>query len=548
VLLVCSSPNWESAEPAAWAVATSREAIIRPLAEGLRITREAADAAAATLGISRSLLYRLVARFRARPQTSTLLPRKRGLRLQTPLLAPPLEQLIGEAIAEVYLQPERPRISYLMTVIAARCHERGLSAPSFRTIKRRLDHIDPKTLARRRLGARIARERFGPVQESTLSPDLPLEVVQIDHTPVDIVIVDEQSRQPIGRPWLTLAIDVASRVVLGLSVSLDAPSTVSVALVLTHAVLPKELWLADRELDVPWPVFGIPDTLHVDNGREFHSLALTRGAEEYGIRVTFRPPARPYFGGHIERLIGTVMGAVHLLPGTTFSNVAEKGDYNAEARAALTLPELERWLALEIAGVYHQSVHTALGTSPLAAWRAGLARRAAAPRQPTDRQTFFLDFLPGERRLVRRDGIQLFRLHYWDNVLSPWAGRSREPMLVKYNPRNLSRIYLRDAHGAYWPIPYRRLGQPAISLWEHRAAMTRLQAAGHRAIDDTLIFKSVEEQRAIVDSARRTTTQQRRALARRPRDAAALGPPLRTDPRDEPDYSHLPPYPVEEWE
>jgi putative transposase len=211
------------------------------------------------------------------------------------------------------------------------------------------------------------------------------------------------------------------------------------------------------------------------------------------------------------------------------------------------LSELERWLTLEIAGVYHHAVHTALGTSPLTAWQTGLARRPAAPRQPADRQTFFLDFLPGERRLVRRDGIQLFRLHYWDNVLSPWAGRSRERMLVKYNPRNLSRIFLRDAYGIYWPIPYRRLEQPAISLWEHRAAMTRLQAAGHRAIDDTLIFKSVQEQRTLVDTARTTTVRQRRALARRPRETEA--PAMSPDPAplDEPDYTDLPPYPVEEW-
>jgi hypothetical protein len=42
-----------------------------------------------------------------------------------------------------------------------------------------------------------------------------------------------------------------------------------VALVLTHAVLPKDLWLADSQVAVPWPVFGIPDALHVDNGAEF---------------------------------------------------------------------------------------------------------------------------------------------------------------------------------------------------------------------------------------------------------------------------------------
>jgi putative transposase len=82
---------------------------------------------------------------------------------------------------------------------------------------------------------------------------------------------------------------------------------------------------------------------------------------------------RPHFGGHIERLIGTMMGAVHLLPGTTFSSVDQRGAYESEKHALLTLPELERWLALQIAGVYHLSVHSALGKTPMAAWQAGIA-------------------------------------------------------------------------------------------------------------------------------------------------------------------------------
>ena len=52
------------------------------------------------------------------------------------------------------------------------------------------------------------------------------------------------------------------------------------------------------------------------------------------------------------------MHRIHLIPGTTFSNVAEKGGYDSEGRAVMTLKELERWLALEILGVYHKSVHT----------------------------------------------------------------------------------------------------------------------------------------------------------------------------------------------
>jgi putative transposase len=121
----------------------------------------------------------------------------------------------------------------------------------------------------------------------------------------------------------------------------------------------------------------------------FHSRALVRGAQEYGIQIDYRPPGTPHFGGHIERLIGTTMGAVHLLPGTTFSNVAEKGAYSSEKTSALTLVELERWLALQVGGVYHQSVHASLLKPPVAAWEDGLARRRKALRKPEDPQQFF---------------------------------------------------------------------------------------------------------------------------------------------------------------
>jgi putative transposase len=75
-----------------------------------------------------------------------------------------------------------------------------------------------------------------------------MDVLQIDHTQVDVIAVDEQKRLPIGRPWLTLAIDVRTRMVAGFHVSLWSPSTLSLSLVLSQAVLPKTSWLADREL------------------------------------------------------------------------------------------------------------------------------------------------------------------------------------------------------------------------------------------------------------------------------------------------------------
>jgi len=299
----------------------------------------------------------------------------------------------------------RPSFAALMRRIVQDCQRCNLPAPNYRTVKRRLSTYDPMVLVRGRLGAKAAREAFQPVQVNR-QPTVPFRLVQIDHSPVDLIVVDDRDRLPIGPPWLTLAIDVATRMVAGFYLSLNAPSVISVALVLTHCVLPKDRWLSERGLDsVQWPVYGLPDEIHLDNGKEFHSHALLRGAQEYGIELSYRPSRQPHFGGHIERLIGTTMGAVHLLPGTTFSNVREKGSYDSAAEAAMTIAELECWLALEVAR-YHLSVHSALRVPPMVEWERGIRTRGPL-RQVSDAKLFFCNFLPSERRLIRRDGYSI---------------------------------------------------------------------------------------------------------------------------------------------
>ncbi len=67
--------------------------------------------------------------------------------------------------------------------------------------------------------------------------------------------------------------------------------------------------------------------------------------------------------------------------------------------------------------------------------------------------------------------------------------------MVKYDPRNLSRIYFRDEGGHYWPIPYLDLGLPPISLWELQEARRRLAEEGRRAVDEKTIFQAIREQR-----------------------------------------------------
>jgi putative transposase len=174
--------------------------VIRPLSDQPELTAGLVATASAELGISRSLVYRLVAKFRKRPQVSSLLPGKRGRKATACALSVAAEAVVREAIANVYLQREKPRLSDLLKEIQQQCQRKGLRVPNFRTVKRRVDAIDAKEHVRKRAGAKAASDRFRPTRVLSTSDLLPLERVQIDHTLVDVVVVDEGDRLPIGRP------------------------------------------------------------------------------------------------------------------------------------------------------------------------------------------------------------------------------------------------------------------------------------------------------------------------------------------------------------
>lgn len=513
-----TAPELLSVKPTQWDRALRYLSVVRRLSESSTRTRSEVAAAAAELGCGVIHLYALLGRYRADPRLTSLLPHRCGPRPGGSLLSAEVDAVIDDAIQAVFLTRQQPKVSDLLTEIRRRCHASQLKPPGRWAVTARLLAKPQSEVVARRLGRKAARDRFSPVVGS-LEPKWPLSLVQIDHTLVDVIVVDSAARAPIRRPWLTLAIDVYSRCVVGFHLSLEPPSATSVALCIAHAVLSKLPWLSERKIEAEWAMEGLIEHIHLDNAKEFHSEALRRGCEQYGIGIEYRPVRTPHYGGHIERLIGTMMGKVHLLPGTTFSSVSAKGDYDSEKNAAVTLDELEGWLVHAITGVYHCEVHRALGTTPLAAWQRGISGDATTlgrgkPIAVSDPHRFLIDFLPIERRLIRREGISLHSVSYWSDVLRAWVGVP-EKMIVRYDPRNLSRIYLLGPDGRYYDIPYRDVRRPPITLWEQRLALKRLHEEGRSHVDEGAIFRTIETMRRIADEAVTATKTIRRQQERR---------------------------------
>lgn len=503
-----------------WREARRRAEVVRPLAERPHCSRSAARAAATELGLSERQIYTLVRRCReADGELTALLPARSGGGRGRSRLPAGLEAVIRTVVDELYLTPQRNTAAVVVREIQARCRRERLPAPSPSTIRRRLAALP--LVAHRRRGEELPRTR--PVHGSSPAIRDPLDLVQMDHTPVDLILVDPVDRAPIGRPWLTVAIDVYSRCIAGFHLTLEPPSATSVGLCLTHVAADKAPWLELRGIEASWPVAGKPRRIGVDNGAEFHAAAFERGCEQHGIAIDWRPPGRPHFGGIVERVIGTLMRLVHALPGTTFSSVGARGAYDSDKAACLTLEELERWLAVAIAKYYHLRPHEGLeGEAPLRRYEAGVKALTAAGRgvpAPRDARAFLIDFLPLARRSLRRDGITIDHITYFSNALKPWIqGRERRPdrLVIRRDPRDLSRIFVLDPRdGSYLAVPYRTLSRPTITLWEHRLALRRLRARRRSEVDEAALFAAIEEMRAIEREAAHLTRAMRRDRARR---------------------------------
>lgn len=500
----------------AWNEAKRRAEVIIPLAAQAHVTRSEAEEAAKHLGVSIRQIYKLVRRFKNGAGLLTdLVPRVSTGGKGKARIDSNVEGIVSAAIKEFYLSRQKPSVANLMLEIKMRCRRAGHTAPARNTVVKRILLVGQLQIVQKREGFEATR-RLRAVSGKTPPPDAALDLVQIDHTEMDVIVVEESSRAPIGRPFLTLAIDVYTRCIVGLLLTLEPPSATSVGLCLTHIVSEKSRWLENLGLsDVCWPMHGKPKRIHVDNAPEFHSEGLKRGCEQHGIARDYRPKKQPHFGGIIERVIGTAMELAHQLPGTTFSNVKQRGTYNPEKTATLALCELEKWLVLAIA-TYHETVHGTLLEPPGSVWKR--TTQSEALFRVRDQKAFLIDFLPVITRAIGRTGFVVDHVTYYADLLKPWIANREQlsKFIIRRDPRDLSRIWVLDNSSQnYIEIPYRALSNPAITLWEHRKAIETLRAKGRMQVDEEAIFRMIDQMRKIVEVSGKESKRIKREKARR---------------------------------
>jgi len=372
-------------------------------------------------------------RYRVTKSINTLLPRvKSGYSKKEDSRY----SIFEEVIKTVYLNAQKlptldvvHKIQQRITLINMH-HEKKIKQLGKSTIYRWVANLRSDISDSSRLGADVARSKYRSVMGGLKVSQI-LERVEMDHTPLDFIVIDKTTMLPLGRAWLTLALDKYSRIVTGFYISFNPPSSYAVLQCLKQMILIKdELLKRFPDIKNDWPVFGIPDLMALDNGMDLHAEALKKACLELGIQILYCPAATPEMKGSIERFFRTInQGLIHKLPGTTFSNIGERGDYPSEDLAAIDMETLVHLITKWIVDVYNQTPHRGIGDTPYNRWIESAKHRAIElPVYPEQ-----LDVITGvpAKRTVFHYGIELEGLHYNSRQMQEIRKISGENMQVE---------------------------------------------------------------------------------------------------------------------
>lgn len=360
-------------------------------------------------------------------------------------------EICEQSIDTVYMRRERKHLQDVLDQAIAKVREENrmrpggmtLPLPTRRLVKRLVEDIPAFDRHTARYGHDAALRRFRSVEGHRVTRE-PLERAEIDHTNLDLFVIDDETLLPLGRPWFSACEDDYTRCILGMYVGFIPPSFLTVSLCLKDAFRPKT-WLKQAYPDIrsDWPAHGVMRELVLDNGPEFHSDSLEQVCLFNGIEMHYAPRKTPWFKGKIERFFGTLNdGVAHGTPGTSFNNIFEKGDYDPAKHAIVTFSTLKRVVRKWLADVYHQKPHRALGISPAEMWNSSI--KPEDIRVPADPAV--LDVIMGRRyqRVLTHKGVEFQGLYYNSPELHELRCRkgSELPVEIRVDESDLGSIFV----------------------------------------------------------------------------------------------------------
>ncbi|MEU3975502.1 Mu transposase C-terminal domain-containing protein [Streptomyces bacillaris] len=390
--------------------------------------------------------------------------------------------------------------------------------------------IDALSTGRHTFGSAVTRRQTANRPQGPFTPtfaDRPGEQVQIDSTPLDVMVVLDSGLTV--RADLTIAVDVATRTIYAAVLRPVGTKAVDASLLLARMLVPEPMrpgWSASlrmaasrmphrRLLNVDArmeqaaarPVI-VPDTVVIDGGKVFISDTFIRACDRLGISVQRARPRTPTDKAIVEATFSAINSLfVQHLAGYTGANVSRRGD-RVEERAVWTIPDLQELLDEWILAGWQARPHDSLrdpfrpkkSVSPNDKYTSLVAACGYLPL--VLRGEDYLELMPVAWRAVNDYGIRISYRTYDCAELGPYRRQhsgitaKRGLWEVHYDPYDLSQVFVRTQQG-WITVPWVHLplvnGPFADFTWQHArrlAAEAGLdntnEAAVARVLDELL--------------------------------------------------------------
>lgn len=386
--------------------------------------------------------------------------RKHRANLSHSRLAADSERLLCDCVQD-YLSFNRPTRTMIVDETRTRFIEvnaarmaAGLSQlpiPSERTVRRRIARLDPFEVMAQREGLESARRRFG-FHEAGIRADHPMQRIEMDEWEIDVLSLFDQSgaldplnpsdraRFDVGRRWLYVAIDCATRCVVSLRLA-ERPLARAAIEALSLIVRDKTSIAQAAGCQGGWAQHGGIGSLVTDQGSAFAALDFRAAVTDLGATYEAPPAGVPKLRSRIERVFGTFgQQLAPMLIGRTFSNIAERGDYPSEQWAVLTDDDLAQILTLFVVDIYHNQPHKGLGgETPANAWKRLVSEQGVTPPPDANHQraVFGIPLM----RIPKRHGVQVFGIHFTCPELQAAVLRGlRNEVQIRVDPTDLSHV------------------------------------------------------------------------------------------------------------
>lgn len=285
---------------------------------------------------------------------------------------------------------------------------------------------------------------------------MPLQRVEIDWTPADVLLINPNTLKP-QRPWFVYAIDKATGHPLGFYVTFDDVDASAVKQCILHAIMPKTYIKTLYPLvENEWVAYGKPVEVVFDNSKVNESFDVKDACQQLGIDVQFCKVGAGYQKGTIERGFRTLNSTwIHTLVGTTFSNIFERGLYDSEGKACITMQTFIYMAHIVMTDIVAKTYDKGRGGKPRDLWNRGMAEFPILTLPlPQSKKELKLIFMSGiAYRKPKNKGVVIENEYYnskdlmelRNNLINEVKDESKiEDVRVRYDKADMRSVYVYD--------------------------------------------------------------------------------------------------------